>query len=844
VVTEFPVYHSWRFATSSVGDFEYLVRLLKPKPANPKVAVRDVDLQESGSTVGGIERPDLNNILRMGGALRVPHDFLPPADKLEFEKFDTWARVFPQNFQVKLKDLLNLPDDYVKSGATTDPLIVPPIYGRWHAAIERMLDPPLADPETERVRWFNELNLDPRYRAAAGIGTAIVQKNQEDYVEAAWQQAGRVLAGNQKVRYSQFALSATLIWNQQNLIPLQALQSARYLTMSAPLHGRVLADGITVGFRVQESTVPAAAMSKVMRQALRPRARIARRIGFDSTRHAGNLIDRLNSGEVVVAPRKVVPPPLTTGSEVADALQPGALPTWLLNLLKRFPWLRWVPLIVALVLALFLFAAGAGAFALVLLAAGAGLTYYLGRAMRNANAAATLRDGGITLAVIEALPASPDFHIDVPGAAPAPTIGGADSEDARRFKEALREAARVDLAEATLKQPQRQALALGTIAAHLGEALRPDKTIPAWTRQHVSVPDRIRDQLVDPEGEVMVYPEIDVPMYKPLSDLSSELFLPNIQLIENNSITLLETNQKFIEAYMVGVNHEFARELLWREYPTDQRGSYFRQFWDASAFLVNGGVGQDALRERLRDITKIHTWKKAENLDDHDNREVLGDKEEEIVLVIRGELLKKYPNAIVYAHRAAWERIGDKPTGAIDKSRPRKLKEPTEAQEADPPRSMVKTPLYDAAVAPDIYFFGFDITAEKARNEVDADLPNDEGPGWFFVIKERPGEPRFGLDIRRDPAVVAPATFQTWNDLAWSDVGAAEGASLRVGGGREIALSDPGGNATDSPLKKQYEEDARFRWRAATHSAELAYILYQVPVLMATHAAEMLPKDS
>ncbi|MGO9999039.1 MAG: hypothetical protein ACLPKW_15045, partial [Acetobacteraceae bacterium] len=22
-----------------------------------------------------------------------------------------------------------------------------------------------------------------------------------------------------------------------------------------------------------------------------------------------------------------------------------------------------------------------------------------------------------------------------------------------------------------------------------------------------------------------------------------------------------------------------ARKLLWREYPTDQRGSYFRQFW-------------------------------------------------------------------------------------------------------------------------------------------------------------------------------------------------------------------------------------------------------------------------
>ena len=26
-------------------------------------------------------------------------------------------------------------------------------------------------------------------------------------------------------------------------------------------------------------------------------------------------------------------------------------------------------------------------------------------------------------------------------------------------------------------------------------------------------------------------------------------------------------------------------ELLWREYPTDQRGTFFRQFWDTSVAL-------------------------------------------------------------------------------------------------------------------------------------------------------------------------------------------------------------------------------------------------------------------
>jgi hypothetical protein len=338
----------------------------------------------------------------------------------------------------------------------------------------------------------------------------------------------------------------------------------------------------------------------------------------------------------------------------------------------------------------------------------------------------------------------------------------------------------------------------------------------------------------------MVYPELDIPMYEPLEDLSSELFLPNIQLIEQDTITLLETNQKFIEAYMVGLNHEFSRELLWREYPTDQRGSYFRQFWDASGFLVQGGASEEDTRERLRDITKLHTWKQTESLDDHDNREAHGDKEEELVLVIRGELLKKYPNAIIYAHRAEWERVGDAPGGAVDKTRPRRLRVLTAEEEASELRRYVKTPLYDAAVSPDIYFFGFDLTATEVLNGVDPKRPGEEGPGWFFVIKERPGEPRFGLDI----AGAAPqASITTWNQLAWSDVGAAAGASLRAGGGRDYTLAAPGTGAAPE-LQKQYQEDSRFRWRAATDSAELAYILYQVPVLMAVHASEMLPKES
>jgi acetoacetyl-CoA synthetase len=38
----------------------------------------------------------------------------------------------------------------------------------------------------------------------------------------------------------------------------------------------------------------------------------------------------------------------------------------------------------------------------------------------------------------------------------------------------------------------------------------------------------------------------------------------------------------------VGLNHELGRELLWREYPTDERGSYYQEFWDSSGSGKSG----------------------------------------------------------------------------------------------------------------------------------------------------------------------------------------------------------------------------------------------------------------
>ena len=58
---------------------------------------------------------------------------------------------------------------------------------------------------------------------------------------------------------------------------------------------------------------------------------------------------------------------------------------------------------------------------------------------------------------------------------------------------------------------------------------------------------------------------------------------------------------------MVGLNHEMSRELLWNEFPTDQRGSYFRQFWNVRGVEPPGNDDP----EKLRDIREIHAVDQA-----------------------------------------------------------------------------------------------------------------------------------------------------------------------------------------------------------------------------------------
>jgi hypothetical protein len=250
---------------------------------------------------------------------------------------------------------------------------------------------------------------------------------------------------------------------------------------------------------------------------------------------------------------------------------------------------------------------------------------------------------------------------------------------------------------------------------------------------------------------------------------------------------------------MLGANHEMGSELLWREYPTDQRGSYFRQFWDSSDMVNTSGLSEKDLAALSLDIEEIHTWPSNTLLGTHNARPGVPDTGL-LVLVIRGDLLKKFPDTIIYAQQARFK------AGSNHLTDPRELD------------TAIEYPIFSARVEPDINFFGFNLTADQARGDRET-----SDPGWFFIIQERPGEIRFGVDVGGSSA--AP---NTWNDLNQNNA-PFSGLYLNASD-NAVTVSGAGGNQINGkPVNWGF------------NSTNFAQILYQNPVLLSVHGDEMIP---
>jgi hypothetical protein len=378
---------------------------------------------------------------------------------------------------------------------------------------------------------------------------------------------------------------------------------------------------------------------------------------------------------------------------------------------------------------------------------------------------------------------------------PAPDSRGLPVALGNPLAEALRTAAVTIAADqVTLLKAghDRPALDLGTLAASMLTALDPEQTVTARIASRVSVPARPAG--ADPLDPVLAVPRFPQPMWETLDETSRELLFPGLARIPRETVTALETNPRFVEAFLVGANHELGAQLLFAGYPTDQRGTGFRQFWD-----VRGRVPAPATPDDAHDIEAISDWRKDADLGENMSQHGAGN----LVLVLRGELLRRYPELTVYAVPAT--TVSPRPR-AID---------------TDP--SHERYPLFTGRLG-DVAFYGFDMTADGARGSE----ANGE-PGFYFVLQQHAIAPHFGLLASAEgDAGQAP---QDAGELSWGNVATA-GAD-----GKPVPM-------TYAPLTPGGAWFAGYTWPGPVWGADAASqaaLCLQHPVRVAIHAEELLP---
>jgi hypothetical protein len=608
---QLPVYYSWEFRTGPEGDFESLARRLK-NSVPQGFGQRAVDIRHPGFELPSTFPASATATLE--GALTPLAGSPSPV---------LWADSVAPAFEEGLASIVNQPGLSEVTAPTADPLLAPPLYGRWHAA--RGTVTPGAS------NWFDELNLDPRWRTAAALGTRVVQQQQEALMASAWEQAAELQRVNQRMRQLQLSMAVGESLHSRHF---SRLTEEMTLRIAAPAFSRIRVAskdpaGRTLMASMMDTSLPVSATRAAMRRVGRQRGPLTRRIAAQGYARSPDQtwVTRLNVG----GGSPPAPAPTT------DQAGLGSLP---------------IPDTVV----------------------------------------AAIWNSGFQVAA-EGQPLLPPPAVD-----PLP----ADWDYPGHFRAAAAEHLRRIRAPAIAGFHFHVPMS-ATVNFVLAQT-DPRVALASLARAIVSTGDSVLQPTapgVTPLGTetVMMAPSFPQPMYEPLKEISQDLLLPGLDTVEPDTVLGLKTNRAFVEAYLIGLNFEMARELLWRGFPTDQQGTYFRNFW-----------AYDAANAAASDIDDLRT-----NLGRALGAAPANAPAEEFVLLLRSSLLRRYPNALVYL------------TPAL-----------TSASSAAPPPDIL--PIFNGALEPDVSFFGFPLSPKAA-------IGSGGATGYFVVIQEHPTEPRFGLDV-------------------------------------------------------------------------------------------------
>jgi hypothetical protein len=644
---------------------------------------------------------------------------------------DAWPDATRGPFQSALADILDTPWQLATAAHDIDPIVAPPIYGAWHAAVHHV-EPGGASPGP----WVRDLNLDPRHRVVAAMGTAVIQRDQEALMASAWQQLGDVNAINQRLRQAQLSRAVN---DRYHARAFAKFSPDAFVRVVAPAQSRILVASaqpntapVLLAQRLTRSFVPATAVSPSLRKLSRPGATFNRQYARTGNTGARSLFTWFNQP----------PPPAALGirGEIDARFVANSTLLWV-DTTKGLLWVL----------------------------------------------DPTPHWERIPVGFMEMIETCRNEHLLPAGMGPGdPSRVPADFPAAARAHQAYLNVLFTENVFSDSRTTIEEQVRTAALAS-----LSPETTVSRAVRGRLllqSAPTATGDDL-DPIMDAPAFPQ---PMYEALRDLSPDSVFPGLDHVPPDTVQVLKTNPSFIEAFMVGLNTEMARELLWRGYPTDQRGTYFQQFWDT----------RSAVPSPPPDIPPIHGWgNRALGTNVAATGSVSPD--EKLVLLVRGELLRRYPGVVIYAVKAVMHN-GRR---ALATDFPDGVAKPLESH-----------PLFRGTLGADVTFVGFDLT----REQVLAD------PGWFFVLQQQPTEPRFGLDD--DPfgpgesGVIPP--LKTWDDLNWAHIAGSADALKRLS---HLPVMTTHLTPTQ-PVKGTWGRNA----------AHMAYITKQLPVRVAIHAAELL----
>jgi hypothetical protein len=628
-----PVYHHWRFRTGAGGDFYTLATRLAPRAAPPTLGQRPLDVAAPGFALPA-DFPSPAVLAGGGALLPISQDSTPAP----------WPDGTATAVRESLASIVNAPGLRAVQSPNADPLLAPPLYGQWHAR--------RATVSLTGTPWFDELNLDPRWRTTAALGTAVVQKHQEALVASAWTQAGDLQAANQRLRQLQLSQAVGGSLAARHLAPMAA---ANVLSFAAPMLASLApADSQTPGSvsmraALEQTAVNPQSIGWAARRIGRVRGPLTRRVvaGGRTRVATASLARSLNSGQLAQAAS--TSPSLVTVDAVNRLLSASAFP-W--NVVT--PW-------------------------------------------ESVTEAMVAERGGLPWFVVRAEGTAP-----TPGESFVYGTSAVDSPAARDFRAAAKTALRYMRPERTPPSGSLVASAalaapvnLAAVKAAISAQIQPRLTLAALSARQITRPRPVVASLTaadDALRPIAVAPRWTQPMVQALLELAPDALLPGLATVPPDSVVALKTNRRFVDAYLVGLNNEMAHELRWRGYPAPPDATFFDSFWGGGA-----------------DIMPIKAW--GDNaLGSLDGSVV----RERFVMLVRGALLQRHPNALI---------------GLVPAEMVNGVRQPA----TDP--ALDRRPVFDGELSADTRYFGFDITPEQALAD----------NGHYLVIQQHPTEPRFGL---------------------------------------------------------------------------------------------------